>query len=45
MVEPLLIRIARGDSAAVGECINQFGALVWALVALSSLLIQGVVPL
>lgn len=31
MVEPLLTRIARGESAAVGECIDQFGALVWAL--------------
>jgi len=31
MPESVLIRIARGDPAAVGECIDEFGGLVWAL--------------
>lgn len=31
MSDSVLSRIARGDGAAVGECIDQFGALVWAL--------------
>lgn len=31
MSDSVLIRIARGDAAAVSECIDQFGALVWAL--------------
>ncbi len=31
MSESVLIRIARGDPAAVGECIDEFGSLVWSL--------------
>ena len=31
MSESVLIRIARGEPAAVAECIDQFGPLVWAL--------------
>ncbi len=31
MVDSVLIRIARGESAAVSECIDEFGALVWSL--------------
>ena len=31
MVDSVLIRIARGESAAVNECIDGFGALVWSL--------------
>lgn len=31
MADSVLIRIARGDSAAVAECIDEFGSLVWAL--------------
>jgi len=31
MVDSVLIRIARGDAAAVRECVDAFGALVWSL--------------
>ena len=31
MIDSVLIRIARGESAAVNECIDGFGALVWSL--------------
>ena len=31
MADSVLIRIARGESAAVNECIDGFGALVWSL--------------
>ena len=31
MPESVLIRVARGDDAAVRECIDEFGALVWAM--------------
>lgn len=31
MNESVLIRIARGEPAAVAECIDEFGPLVWAL--------------
>jgi len=31
MSESVLLRIARGDERAVAECIDQFGALVWAI--------------
>src|SRR6267154_1679870 len=31
MADSVLIRIARGESAAVNECIDEFGALVWSL--------------
>ena len=31
MVDSVLIRIARGESAAVSECMSEFGALVWSL--------------
>jgi RNA polymerase sigma-70 factor (ECF subfamily) len=31
MADSVLIRVARGDQAAVAECIDQFGSLVWAL--------------
>jgi RNA polymerase sigma-70 factor (ECF subfamily) len=31
MVDSVLIRIARGESSAVNECIEGFGALVWSL--------------
>ena len=31
MTSPLLQRIASGDSAAVRECIDQYGALVWSI--------------
>ena len=28
---PILTRVARGDSAAVRECIDRYGGLVWSL--------------
>ena len=31
MAEPILKRIANGDSAAVAECLDQYGGLVWSL--------------
>ncbi|HVN99474.1 MAG TPA: sigma-70 family RNA polymerase sigma factor [Steroidobacteraceae bacterium] len=31
MPEPVLARIARGDSAAVAQCLDEFGPLVWSL--------------
>jgi RNA polymerase sigma-70 factor (ECF subfamily) len=31
MTDSVLTRIARGDAAAVAECIDEFGALVWSL--------------
>lgn len=31
MSDSVLTRIARGDQAAVAECIDEFGALVWSL--------------
>jgi len=31
MADPVLIRIARGEAAAVSECIDEFGSLVWSL--------------
>jgi RNA polymerase sigma-70 factor, ECF subfamily len=31
MSDSVLIRVARGDQAALAECIDQFGALVWAI--------------
>jgi len=31
MAEPVLKRIAHGDSRAVAQCIDEFGGLVWAL--------------
>src|SRR5450432_2250571 len=31
LISPLLHRVAAGDSAAVRECIAQYGGLVWSL--------------
>ena len=31
MTESVLARVARGDSSAVRECIDEFGGLVWAI--------------
>ena len=31
MKESVLVRVARGDSQAVRECIDEFGGLVWAI--------------
>jgi RNA polymerase sigma-70 factor (ECF subfamily) len=31
MADSVLTRVAQGDQAAVAECIDQFGALVWAI--------------
>jgi RNA polymerase sigma factor (sigma-70 family) len=31
MTESVLVRVARGDSQAVRECIDEFGGLVWAI--------------
>ena len=31
MNESVLVRIARGDPAAVAQCLEEFGSLVWAL--------------
>jgi RNA polymerase sigma-70 factor (ECF subfamily) len=31
MADSVLIRVAQGDQAAVAECIDQFGPLVWAI--------------
>ena len=31
MAESLMVRIARGDDAAVAEVIDQYGALVWSI--------------
>ena len=31
MTESVLARVARGDSQAVRECIDEFGGLVWAI--------------
>ena len=30
MKESVLVRVARGDSKAVRECIDEFGGLIWA---------------
>ena len=31
MKESVLVRVARGDSEAVRECIDEFGGLIWAI--------------
>jgi RNA polymerase sigma-70 factor (ECF subfamily) len=31
MTEPVLLRVARGDPAALRECIDQFGSLIWSI--------------